>query len=136
MRFFAMAVTVLSLVGGNARAGAAPETFLYVVNATGLPFRMALDAEKQSPEMAHMVGAMHPMVAGAHRLTGNVLGEAPASTTLDLNEENLAVTSISNIGFWCVVVGRRSTTELVFLRATPPQCGDLVKSAADGSAKR
>jgi hypothetical protein len=135
MRAVAISTMILWLAAGNAMAANAPKTLLYVVNATGLPFQMAMDSGGQSPSMAHLVGAMHPIEAGAHVLTGNVQGEPSSSTTLDLKDEDLAEMSTGGMAFWCVVVGRRPSAELVFMRATPSQCGDLILKALDGLPK-
>ncbi|WP_304175383.1 hypothetical protein [Phenylobacterium aquaticum] len=136
MRTVVVAAAILWLATRSANAADAPQTLLYVVNATGLPFQMAMDAGTPSPSMAHLVGAMRPIKAGPHVLTGNVQGEPSASTTLDLKEEDLAEMSTGSMAFWCVVVGRRPSAELVFIRATPPQCGDLILKAVDGLPKR
>jgi hypothetical protein len=135
MRPVATAAAILGLTCGSAVAAEAPKTFLYTVNGTGRPFQMSVDAEKPSPPMGHLVGAMLAVKPGSHQVTGTVDGEAPTSTTLVLNEADLAIAGKTQIGLWCVVVGRRSNAELVFVTASPPECGAMVLGAIDGKAK-
>lgn len=133
MRRFAAAFGCV--VGGGAGAAEAPTTYLYVVNATGRPFHMRLDDEKPSPEMGDRVGVMRPTKPGSYRITGEAKGDPATSAPLDLRPGDLAVTSIGNLGFWCIVIGRRPNAELAFLRASPPQCGEIVLSAMNGLPK-
>ena len=117
-------------LGVAGSAAASPHRLLYVVNATGHPFHMTLDSEPSSPEMAHLMGALRPAEPGAHVLKGEVVGEPASTTTLNLTEADLVFAR--DLGFWCVVVGRRPNAELAFLSATPPQCANLIRDMASG----
>lgn len=111
-------------------AVALPETSLYVVNGTGLPFHMALDDRPWSPDMSHLTGSFVRAEPGRHILRGRVAGEPEAAISLDLTEGNLVTTKTH--AFWCVVVGRRQDAELAFVSATQPQCAGLIQDLLKG----
>jgi hypothetical protein len=120
---------------------ASAQRWLYVVNATGRPFHMALDGEAPSPEMAHLVGAMRPVALGNHVLSGQVVGEPGATTKLDLTEASSVTLqeegNDADVGiFWCVVVGRRPGAELAFITVTQPECAKLLQDLAEGLKKK
>lgn len=125
MAWSAATAGLVVVLGLAESAAASPERFLYVVNATGRPFHMALDDEPWSPEMSHLIGALRHIEPGRHMLKGQVTGEPSATTTLDLAEAGLITTK--SHAFWCVVVGRRQSAELVFQSASQPQCADLIR---------
>ena len=116
-------------------AEASGQGFLYVVNATGYPFRMALDGQPSSPEMAHLVGALRLVEPGSHVLSGQVVGEPAATTKLNLVEGNSVTVQEAGSGkvvgvFWCILVGRRPNAELAFIAPTQPECASLVRDWA------
>jgi len=107
-------------------SGAAPETYLYLVNAAGKPIKLNIDG-RAFPEMGHLMALALRTTVGAHLLQ---LGPPQASVNIDLTAAQ-AIPDAKQRRVWCLLVGQQKEGTLKVISVDPAACRDLVAKGLD-----
>lgn len=131
MRRFAV-IASLTVAFHGSGAWAADE-FVYVVNGTGGPVQVVVDAQA-FPPMDHLMALNVRATAGSHTILAGVpqpiiggeIKSTGTSISPNLSLEDGTIDKQKRT-FWCFVVGKQADGALRIVAAKPPTCAELIR---------
>lgn len=128
-----LAVAVAAAFVSWASEAQAADEFLYVVNGTGVPIQIAVDA-KVFPPMNHLMALSVRAAPGKHVILAGepsqIVDGQIKSTGTSVSPELTASSGIvdeQKRTFWCFIVGKQADGALRIISPNQQNCAELIR---------